>query len=51
MHEKARADHVFYRSLRKSYPTAVRAEGVFIGNTLGALALGGHTGPATTTWR
>ncbi|MGA8005845.1 MAG: aminotransferase class III-fold pyridoxal phosphate-dependent enzyme, partial [Burkholderiales bacterium] len=44
MHAKAPADHVFYRSLRKSYPTAVRAEGVFIYDQTGKSYLDGSGG-------
>lgn len=44
MHAKAPADHVFYRSPRKSYPTAVRAEGVFIYDQTGKSYLDGSGG-------
>lgn len=44
MHAKAPADHVFYRSPRKSYPTAVKAEGVFIYDQTGKSYLDGSGG-------
>jgi adenosylmethionine-8-amino-7-oxononanoate aminotransferase len=44
MHAKAPADHVFYRSPRKSYPTAVKAEGVFIYDQSGKCYLDGSGG-------
>ncbi len=44
MSENAHADHVFYRSPRKSYPTAVRAEGVCIYDQTGKEYIDGSGG-------
>ena len=37
-------DHVFYRNLRKVYPVADRAEGVYIWDTEGRCYLDGSSG-------
>ncbi len=44
MSENARVDRVFYRSPRKSYPTAVRAEGVYIYDRKGKAYIDGSGG-------
>jgi adenosylmethionine-8-amino-7-oxononanoate aminotransferase len=44
MPERPRTDHVFYRNLRKTYPTAVRGEGVFIYDQTGRAYLDGSGG-------
>jgi adenosylmethionine-8-amino-7-oxononanoate aminotransferase len=46
MGAKAPADCVFYRSPRKSYPTAARAEGIYIYDTQGKRYLDGSGGAA-----
>jgi adenosylmethionine-8-amino-7-oxononanoate aminotransferase len=44
MVEKVHTDHVFYRSPRKSYPTAVRAEGIMIYDQNGKAYMDGSGG-------
>jgi adenosylmethionine-8-amino-7-oxononanoate aminotransferase len=44
MPEGNRVDHVFYRNLRKTYPAAVRAEGVYIYDSDGRVYIDGSGG-------
>jgi adenosylmethionine-8-amino-7-oxononanoate aminotransferase len=44
MTEEKNVDHVFYRNLRKNYPTAVRGEGVYIYDQSGKAYLDGSGG-------
>jgi len=44
MPEKPEADHVFYRNPSKSYPTAVRAEGIYIYDQNGKAYIDGSGG-------
>lgn len=49
MPEDKRVDHVFYRNLRKTYPTAVRAEGVYIYDSDGKAYIDGSGGAVVVT--